>query len=202
MDGTLVKEPTLRVLARKLGFLRELDYFDELLEREEISTAVCLREQFKLFGGYKASQLLGLVNDVPRIKWIRRTVESFKAQGLRVIVLSDNMTFLSRFFLPYGFETTLGSIGVVRRGIFTGEAEIADKKSLPIRKFCRERGLSLSECIHVGDWNNDIPVFKMVGLSVALNPQNETVTKSADLLVRSDSLFDVYRKTRPLLQGG
>lgn len=202
MDGTLVREATLRVLARRLGILRELEYFDELLDRGEISTAVCLREQFGLFGGHRASQLLRLVNEVPRIRWIRRTVESFKAQGLRAIVLSDNMTFLSRFFLPYGFETTLGSTGVLRGGVFTGKAKIADKKSLPLRRFCRERGLPLSECIHVGDWNNDIPVFKMVGLSVALNPQNGTVTKSADLLVRSDSLFDVYRKIRPLLQGG
>lgn len=183
-----------------MGILKELDYFEELLNRGQISTAVCLKEQFALFGGHRTSQLLRLMNEVPRIKCIRRTVESFRARGLRAIVLSDNMTFLSRFFLPYGFETTLGSTGVLRRGIFTGKAKIGDKKSLPLRRFCRERGLPLSKCIHVGDWNNDIPVFRMVGLSLALNPQNRTVSNSADLTVRSDSLFDVYLKIRPFLQ--
>lgn len=189
----------MRVLARKLGIERELEYYDELLNRGRISKAECLKEQFALFGGHKVDELLGLVSAVPRIKWIRRTVESFKAHGLRVIVLSDNLTFLSRFFLQFGFDTTLGSTGVLRRGTFTGRAKIADDKSSPLRKFCRERGISLSKCIHVGDWNNDIPVFKAVGLSMALNPKNRTVSDSADLMARTDSLLEVYRKIRPFL---
>jgi phosphoserine phosphatase len=191
----------LRVLARRLGIERELDYYDRSLHSGRISKAVCLKAQFALFGGRRASQLLRLVGEVPRIGWIRRTVESFKARGLKVIVLSDNMTFLSRFFLQYGFDTTLGSTGVLRRGTFTGKAKIADDKSSPLKRFCVQRGLSLSECIHVGDWNNDIPVFEAVRLSLALNPKNRTVSNSADLTVRSDSLLDVYRKIEPFLNG-
>jgi phosphoserine phosphatase len=199
LDGTLVRVPTLRVLARRLGIEKELDSYDHLMHRGRISKAVCLKEQFALFGGYKTNQLLRLVSEVPRIGWIRRTVENFKSRGLKVIVLSDNLTFLSRFFLQYGFETTLGSTGVLRGGTFTGKATIADDKSSPLRKFCRARGLSLSECIHVGDWDNDIPVFEAVGLSLALNPKNRKVTDNADLMVRTDSLLDVYRKIRPFL---
>jgi hydroxymethylpyrimidine pyrophosphatase-like HAD family hydrolase len=81
----------------------------------------------------------------------------------------------------------------------TGAARVLANKLVGLREYCNRRGIELSSCAHVGDWTNDIVVFNSVGLSVALNPSEESVSKAATHTVNSDSLLDVYRVLEPNL---
>jgi phosphoserine phosphatase len=200
LDGTLVRKPTLQVLARNLGFERRLLYFDSLLEKKQITKWECLRRQFALFRGYRASDLLTMMRSVPQIRGIRRTVRRLKSLGLIVVILSDNPTVLSSYFMRFGFDRVLGSTAIVRRGVLTGRAKIAAKKLPALRRFCRVRNIKLSECVHVGDWNNDIPVFKAVGLSIAINPKNRSVSRNASLTIRTKNLLALYSRISPILK--
>jgi len=166
-----------------------------------MSKEECLQEQFALFRGIKVSRLPRLMKDAPRLKWIRSGVQRFKSHGLRVIVLSDNPTVVSNYLLRFGFDMSLGSTAIVRNGVFTGKARIVNDKLPPLIKFCKSKSIDLSECIHVGDWNNDIPVFEAVGLPVAINPKNRQVSRSARIQLRTDSMLDVYRRVQPFLDG-
>lgn len=166
-----------------------------------MSKEQCLQKQFALFRGMNVSLLPRLLKDAPRLKWIRSGVQRFKSHGLQVIVLSDNPTVISNYFLRFGFEGSLGSTAMVRNGVFTGKARIVNDKLPPLRKFCQSEKIDLSECIHVGDWDNDIPVFEAVGLPVAVNPKNRQVSRNARIQLRTDSMLDVYRGVRPFLDG-
>ncbi|MHA1131809.1 MAG: HAD hydrolase family protein, partial [Candidatus Helarchaeota archaeon] len=46
-----------------------------------------------------------------------------------------------------------------------------------------QNGIGLKDCIAIGDGENDIPLFNEVGFSIAFNPINELVAKSADVVV-------------------
>jgi len=199
LDGTLLKEPMLLTLARSMGLAAELRHYDVLLDAGQISKEECLRKQFAVFRGVRVSRALDLLKKAPRMKRIRETVRRFKSHGLSAIVLSDNFTILSDFFLRFGFDQTIGSTAYVRRGVLTGKGAIVSDKSPPLRRLCRSKGIHLSECVHVGDWENDIPVFNAVGLSVAINPKNARVSQSAQIVIRTDTLLEVYRKLRPYL---
>ena len=50
----------------------------------------------------------------------------------------------------------------------------------------------MKKCIHVGDWLNDIPVFRVVGYSIALNSRFERVKRTASHVLNTDNLLDVY----------
>ena len=187
-------------MARELGFYKELNRYDLLLDAGHITKAECLRSQYALFRGYSAQQLLRMLRKTPRLKWIRRAVERFKSHGLSVIILSDNPTFVSGFFKSFGFDETLGSMAIIRNGILTGKTVVEADKLPTLRRYCRSQRLSLSECIHVGDWENDIPVFRAVGLSVALNPRHSSVARTAKLVIGTKSLLEVYRRVHPFLR--
>ena len=199
LDGTLLRDPAGTTLAERLGIGAKFNRYDELLHQGQITKRECLRKQFALFRGVHVSRIHELMRSAPRVGRIRETVKRFKSKGLMVVVLSDNPTIISDFFLDFGFDRTLGSKARLRGGVFMGNAELVDQKLPPLRRFCRSEGIPLSECIHVGDWINDIPVFKAVGLSVALNPKNGKVARNARLVVRTHSLLDVYRMLLPFI---
>jgi HAD superfamily phosphoserine phosphatase-like hydrolase len=199
LDGTLLTQPVLVGLSRKLGVEEELRYYDDLMRSGRMTKSACLRKQYALFGGIRVDRLVNMMKRVPRIKGIRETVQRFQSHGLSVIVLSDNLTFLLDFFLKFGFDATIGSRAVINDGVFAGRAVVAAEKLVPLQRFCRAAAIELSECIHVGDWDNDIPVFRAVGLPVAINPKNHDVRKYARIVVESDNLLRVYRMVGPAL---
>lgn len=164
-----------------------------------MTKAQCLRKQFNLFSGLPVDKLLRTLARAPRMKYVRATVKKLKLEGFSVVVLSDNLTVLSDVFLQFGFDETLGSKVNVRRGVITKKLTIVADKLPALERYCRSRKIKLMDCIHVGDWDNDIPVFKAVGLPVAINPKNSQVIKNARLVVRGNNLMDVYRAIAPSL---
>ena len=51
--------------------------------------------------------------------------------------------------------------------------------------------MPLSEIAFVGDGKNDIPVFSVVGLSIAFNPETEEVANAASVVVRDKDLHEI-----------
>jgi len=47
--------------------------------------------------------------------------------------------------------------------------------------------------VHVGDGLNDVPVFRVVGYSIALNTNLEKVKRAASHRMETDDLLDVYK---------
>jgi len=45
----------------------------------------------------------------------------------------------------------------------------------------------------VGDGENDVPVFKMVGASIAINPENRNVGLAANFNLETDTILDLRR---------
>ena len=53
------------------------------------------------------------------------------------------------------------------------------------------KGVQLQECIAVGDGENDIPLFREVGYSIAFHPLTEEIAKSANTSVTNGGLLEV-----------
>ncbi len=74
----------------------------------------------------------------------------------------------------------------VRDGVFTGTSEtIVDlwAKDEAMRKLAAERGLRLDEICFVGDHVNDLPVMRIVGMAVAANPKDDSLSAEADHII-------------------
>src|SRR2546428_13984652 len=194
VDGTIFRKPALTQAARSLGIGEQWNSLDEMFRLRRITMRECLASQYKLLEGMKLADILGEVSKVEVIKNVRETVEKFQGHRIRVVLLTDNPDFLCAYLIErFGFEGYVGSKVGIKEGTVTGEIEPLPDKRLGLRKYCSWTGIPLSRCAHVGDWVNDVPVFRIVRYSVALNAKIEKVKASASHHMETDDLLDVYR---------
>ncbi len=194
VDGTIFRKAALTQAARSLGIGEKWDAFAQMYHHRRITLRECLASEYRLLQGMKLADILREVSKVEVIKNVRETVEKLQGHRIRVVLLTDNPDFLCAYLIErFGFEGYVGSKVGVKDGIVTGEIEPLPDKRLGLRKYCAWTGIPLSRCAHVGDWVNDVPVFRMVCYSVALNAKTERVKASASYHLETDDLLDVYR---------
>jgi HAD superfamily phosphoserine phosphatase-like hydrolase len=194
VDGTIFRKAALTQAARSLGVGEKWDALDQMYHHRRITLRECLASEYKLLEGMKLTDILREVSKVEVIKNIRETVEKLQGHRIRVVLLTDNPDFLCAYLIErFGFEGYVGSKVGTKDGIVTGEIETLPDKRIGLRKYCAWTGIPLSRCAHVGDWVNDIAVFRIVRYSIALNAKTERVKKSASYHMETDDLLDVYR---------
>jgi phosphoserine phosphatase len=194
VDKTLFCKPALTTAARFLGIGDRWDALDEMERKKRITTGQCLLSQYKLLVGMKLEDILREVLKVEMIRNIRETVEKLLGLGLQVILTTDNPDFLCQYLLErFGFNGYVSSKVAVKNGIVTDEIEPLPDKRLGIRKYCAWMSIPLSKVIHVGDGLNDVPVFRVVGYSIAINTSLDKVKKAASHQMETENLHDVYQ---------
>ena len=200
VDGTIFRRAALTRASRSLGIGEKWDSLEEMFLHKRINKRELLISQYKLLQGMKLADILREVSKVEVIKNVRETVEKLQGQRIRVVLLTDNPDFLCVYLIErFGFEGYVGSKVGVKDGTVTGEIEPLPDKRLGLRKYCAWTGIPPSRCAHVGDWINDVPVFRIVRYSVALNAQTEKVKASASYHLETDDLLDVYRHLQSMV---
>jgi phosphoserine phosphatase len=194
VDRTLFHKPALTTAARSLGIGDRWDALDEMERKKRITTGQCLLSQYKLLVGLRLEDILREVLKVEMIRNIRETVEKLLGLGLQVILTTDNPDFLCQYLVEhFGFNGFVSSKVAVKNGIISDEIEPLPDKRLGMRKYCAWMSIPLSKVIHIGDGLNDVPVFRVVGYSIAINTSLEKVKKAASHQMKTENLLDVYQ---------
>ena len=194
VDGTLFRKAALTTAVHGLGIGERWDTYHKMNHQRRITLRECLDQQYKLLTGMRLQDVMREVSKVEMIQNIRETVVKLQGHGLGVTLLTDNPDFLCSYLVEsFGFNGYTASKVEVKDGIITGKNEPVPDKSEGLKKYCTWMSILPKKCIHVGDWVNDIPVFKMVGYSVALNPKTEKVRDRASFAIETNDLMDVYR---------
>src|SRR5712692_11178805 len=201
LDGTIFRRAALTMAARNLGIGERWDAYDEMYHHNRITLKECLDNQYKLLSGQHLEEVLREVSKADVIENVRETVVKLQGHGLGVILLTDNPDFLCAYLVErFGFNGYVASKVAVKDGTITEEILSLPDKREGLRKYCSWLSISVKKCIHVGDWLNDIPVFRVVGHSVALNSKFEKVKRTASKVLNTDNLLDVYNHLAALDQ--
>jgi phosphoserine phosphatase len=104
------------------------------------------------------------------------------------IILSSGLSFFAeRLKTQFNFDYAIANAPIVGPdGRLTGEIKVKvgyDDKPWVLQKFIKGLDITLKECIAVADGENDIPLFKEVGFSIAFNPLNEAIAKAASVAI-------------------
>ena len=199
VDGTIFRKPALQQAARALGIGEKWDSLDELYDRKRITLRERLMSHYRLLAGMKLADILGEVSKVEVIRNVRETVEKLQGHRIPVILLTDLPDFLCGYLVErFGFEGYVASKVSVKGPIVTGDVEPLPDKRLGLRKYCSWLSIPLSRCVHVGDGLNDLPVFRIVRYSIALNSPYGKVKASASHRMTTDDLLDVYQHLQSL----
>lgn len=194
VDKTLFRKPALTTAARALGIGEKWDALDELESKKRITIGQCLMSQYKLLVGMSLRDILREISKVEMIGNIRETVEKLLGLGLQVILTTDNPDFLCQYLIErFRFNGFVSSKVAIKNEVVTDEIEPLPDKRLGIRKYCAWMSIPLSKVVHVGDGPNDVPVFRVVGYSIAINTGIDKVRRAASYRIETDDLLDVYK---------
>lgn len=193
VDGTIFRRAALTAAAPALGIGEKWNHYDEMEAHRRITKKECLDSQFKLLAGKGLDEVLREVSKVEVMRNIRETVEKLQGLLLGVVLLTDNPDFLCTYLVErFGFNGFVASKVLVKNGVITEEIQSLSDKLEGLKKYCKWLSIPLEKCVHIGDWDNDLPVFRSVGYSIALNPSNEKVRAAASYTLQTDNLLDVY----------
>jgi phosphoserine phosphatase len=199
LDGTILRGRILDYAGIPEALHQKIQETDNLMDQGKIGYEESLQVEYALFSGMRVDEIAPDPDKLPLINDLNETVERLKNAGVRVVILTDNPSFAAEPLKKHGFQDIIATEAEISNGILTGAAKVLANKLAGLREYCIHHRIELSSCAHVGDWTNDIIVFNNVGLSVAFNPSEESVSKAATHTVNSDSLLDVYRVLEPNL---
>ena len=130
----------------------------------------------------------------------RKLVESLQEYELKTAIISSGLSiFANRTKDALGIDLSRANTLITdEKGLIRGvDVHVAfDNKDQVMSEIAHALGLSLDQCVAIGDSRNDIPMFQVAGFSVAFNPTNEEVTKAATRIVRSENALDLLPPLR------
>ncbi|HEY6307886.1 MAG TPA: HAD family phosphatase [Candidatus Angelobacter sp.] len=201
LDGTLLRHTTALVfLAKQMGHEPTLQELERRFLSHEISNSVVAERSANFFAGTTKEVIWKWLGNAPWIPGLESTVRTLKASGCQVLIGTITWKFVAEFLQSlYPFDAISGTEMEEVGGRLTGRIrryfDEHDKLAF-VEKHCAEQGLSLHDCVAVGDSRSDIPLFKRVGLAIALNATREA-RDAAHICLESEDLSEVLR---PILQ--
>jgi phosphoserine phosphatase len=133
---------------------------------------------------------------VPVIPGIKETIAALRSRGIRCVIVSGGLDLAARRIAEQnGFDDHIAnSLACDENGRLTGEGvlrvELTNKR-IALERFQARYGVTAERTVAIGNSFVDVSMFSASGLSIAFNPIDEVVEKSADVVLRSRDLRDV-----------
>jgi len=172
MDSTLIQGEVIDELAREAGVGNEVQAITESAMRGELDFQQSFRRRVSLLKGLREPALQQVIERIPLTEGAERLVATLRRLGYKTAILSGGFTFFGRVLQErLGIDHLHANTLDVRDGIVTGEVipPIVDGagKAERLAAIAAQEGLSLEQCIAVGDGANDLPMLRLAGLGIA-----------------------------------
>jgi phosphoserine phosphatase len=194
MDGTLLKDKGIFVIAERKGFKEELVRLMSDDTKEFYKRSIDIA---KLLKGFNKKELLEIFRTVPIRDYVETVIKELKNKKIKTSIVTDSYQFLvddlkERLEIDYAFGNDL----VTNGDIITGELVMRNKdlteefysgriysicKSYVLDQLCKKLSITEKEVIAVGDGRIDAGIIKKAGLGIAINAPEE-VQKIADVV--------------------
>jgi phosphoserine phosphatase len=202
MDGTLLRGTTAPIeISRRVGRLEPLAELERGFAAEEVTAAEFAIEMRALWEDLTAELVIQIVADAPWIEGIEDVCADIAQRGERSMLITMSPNFFADHlgdrgldvvhasrFPPLPFATPIDPAGILNP---------ADKVRLAEAERTAH-GLPRSACVAYGDSMSDIPLFRVLENTVAVNA-DAALEGAARVAYRGEDLREAYAQGRALL---
>lgn len=212
MDNTLLQGSFINTCARRFSFEEKL----ASLRKSEKDPAVLTKRIAALLKDTPMGDLLQVASSVPLVEDAIEVIEALKAKGNVVGIISDSYQFIVDYVKNrVGADFAMGNHLEFFEGHATGEVTIPSWFYYNIHSRCNhglcktnalmhiahKYGISLENCIAVGDGENDKCMIEQSGMGVAFCTDSVLLKKVADMVINKPSFSDLLDK-KTFYKGG
>jgi phosphoserine phosphatase len=198
LDGTLVPNTTTSGhLAALLGHAKDLAVQEGDYAEGKLSNYDVAEFDARWYKGRWPREIHDRLESIPSLTGISEAISELRARGYVSTIGTMAWYFVAEWFRDrYGFAEVCGpDIGRDDAGRFTGQVsrhfDEFDKVAF-VESLADKLGVTMDQCVAVGDGRSDIPLFREVGLSIALNGTPAACQVATHSLISCD-LRDVLR---------
>lgn len=145
-----------------------------------------------LWTGKSASKVIEVVSATKLVPGVRETIATLGAHGIKTAILSGGLDIMANDIAKRsGIEYVLTNKLEIKNGLLTGRVENIvgwAEKAEHIHTILNHFDMTLEGTAFVGDGRNDMSVMKIVGLSIAFNPEHKEVADAAQVVIRENDL--------------
>lgn len=192
MDSTIISVECIDELADFAAVKAEVAAITERAMRGELDFEAALDARVALVKGLPESALAECYAERVRLNPGARTlVRTMAALGAETALVSGGFTyFTARVAAEAGFARNQANTLLIEDGKLTGKAArpILGRaaKLTALEAMCKERGITVSDAIAVGDGANDLDMVRAAGLGVAYHAKPALAAEADARLEHSD----------------
>jgi phosphoserine phosphatase len=197
MDGTLMKGSACLHISDHVGKLPEVDEIEEAWSRGEVGHVEFWERCLPLWGQISDADVDEIFAKSPWQKNVQKVFHDIAARGEYSAVITLSPMFFVNRLLRWGATTAHGA------GVFGGETPdpklvlTPDSKVEIVRRLMQEYGVARSDCIAYGDSSSDVPLFKVLSNTVAING-SEAIKKLSAASYDGDDIWEAYLMGRAI----
>jgi phosphoserine phosphatase len=202
MDGTLIRGTSASTfMAARLDHLDEVEELERQFLAGTLTAPQFAETVAHRFLNYRIADVERHFEDIPLIAGIAETLAALRRRDVPCVISTVSYGFYAGVLTRrFGFDGHCGSVmqeldGILQ-GCMSGHCTPEDKRGF-VEQFAATRGIPMSEVAHVGDSMSDLPLFRVVGKSIAINATTDA-RAAAHHSLDTDNLAEVL----PLLGFG
>lgn len=197
MDGTLLADRLIFILADKFGFRNKLETIIGGSSPEYEKT----KRIAWLLRGISVQQFYHVLSLIPLSVGAETVVRELKHRGCILAIISDSYTLATEWLKEkLGFNYTIANELSLENGKISGEIKMPIGWS-KIKEQClkhsvcklaalvhlsQKTGIPLERGVAIGDNLSDVCMLEKAGLGIAFNPKHPKLEEVADIIITED----------------
>lgn len=174
MDSTLIQAEVMDELAYTKGIGPQVASITARSMAGELDFEQSFRKRLALLEGFETSQLAAIKNSIKLMPGAEKLMKGLLSQGIYCVILSGGFSYFadalaSQLGMQGAFSNGLEEVDGKLTGKVSGVIVDADRKVELMEQLRKTLGLTLEQCLAVGDGANDLPMLNKAGLGVAFH---------------------------------
>ncbi len=191
LDGTLIPDDTVfAAVLRDNGHAEFVAESDRQYFAGELSLEDCFWQQWEKVAQLSLADCHRALRKAAWLPGIGPAVRAMKEAGHEVCLLTDQPSILTDYLGRWGLIDAICSPVTIKDG-HAVDIDARFDKADNLQRALAARGLDPANVCHVGNGSNDVPVWNLVGRSIAVYAEPDVAQHAQQDLGRPASLLDV-----------